>query len=257
MRTPREDQAIVIRRVDYGENDVIVELLTRELGRVSLFARGVRKSSKRFVGGLGPFTLLRVAILEPRGDGMGTLSQSEALKFYDGVVTDPLRLMAGSHLMALIREVIPSATGGDPLFSWVLGVLDWMHEANPRPELLAFGMLRADLVLLQDAGLMGALDECARSGAPLEDLENAVFLPTEGIVDARFVRGWVGQTLDKDALRLVGCLLERRLHGDITSRSFTILRRAFYEAWMTTLTKPLKTWDAWDQAMEDALCEAR
>lgn len=252
-----EDHALVLRRVDYGESDVIVDLLTPTRGRVSVFARGARKSSRRFVGGLGVFTLLRVMVKPPRAEGLGTLTQSEALTFLEGIVDDPARLAAGAHLLALVRELVPEGSEQSALFEWLWGVLRWLHEARPEGALLAFGMLRADLVLLQDSGLMGALDSCARSEAPIEELPSAVFLPTEGVVDARFAEEWAGVPLDSGGLRLLHGVLTRRRPSEVSAEAYSSLRRAFYNAWMHTLSHELKTWSVWDSAIEGALREER
>ena len=52
-------QALVLRTLPYGENDLVVHLLARGLGRVPAFARGARKSQKRF-GPLEPFQLFEI-----------------------------------------------------------------------------------------------------------------------------------------------------------------------------------------------------
>ncbi|MBL9039687.1 MAG: DNA repair protein RecO, partial [Archangium sp.] len=62
------DDAIVLSSVDFGEADRIVTLLTRGHGRLSAFAAGARKSKRRFAGALEAGTLLRVQLVETRGD---------------------------------------------------------------------------------------------------------------------------------------------------------------------------------------------
>ncbi len=41
-------EALLLRRVEYGESDLVLTLLTQKVGKVSALARGARKSSKRF-----------------------------------------------------------------------------------------------------------------------------------------------------------------------------------------------------------------
>ena len=43
-------EALVIRRVDYSDHDVILTVLTRHKGKLSLMAKNARKSVKRFSG---------------------------------------------------------------------------------------------------------------------------------------------------------------------------------------------------------------
>ncbi|MDR3038309.1 MAG: recombination protein O N-terminal domain-containing protein, partial [Candidatus Adiutrix sp.] len=48
----RKLAAVVLARTNYGEADLIVTFLTRELGLVSALARYGRRSRRRFGGGL-------------------------------------------------------------------------------------------------------------------------------------------------------------------------------------------------------------
>jgi DNA repair protein RecO (recombination protein O) len=57
-------RALLLRRVAYADSDLILTLLTEELGRVSALARGARRSQRRFGGALEPIHTLRVALDE-------------------------------------------------------------------------------------------------------------------------------------------------------------------------------------------------
>jgi len=48
------DEGIVLRRIDYGEADRILTVLTLEHGKIGVIARGVRKSQSRLASRTGP-----------------------------------------------------------------------------------------------------------------------------------------------------------------------------------------------------------
>ncbi len=50
--------AILIRRIDYGDNDLIITFFTRDFGKTSAIAKSAKKSVKRFRGVLELFSLL-------------------------------------------------------------------------------------------------------------------------------------------------------------------------------------------------------
>lgn len=257
MRQTIEDLALVLRHVSYGEHDVIVDLLTQGHGRISVFARGARKSNRRFVGGLGPFTLLRVEVRLGREDALGTLSTSEALRFFEGLVSDPLRLACASHWMALMAAVTPAGAGADPVFSHVLSVLQWMNDGARSPSLLAFGLLRAELVYLQDAGVLVSVAYCQRTGATIDSLAEAVFLAEEGIVSTPTAMEAHGAlVLDRAALDLLQRLMTRQWSDTITPAALNTVRHMFFQVWALVLDRPPKTWAAWDEAIRDALSGA-
>ncbi|MCB9507630.1 MAG: recombination protein O N-terminal domain-containing protein [Myxococcales bacterium] len=63
MTAPLESEALVLRTRDFGEADRIVTLLTPTLGKLSAFARGSRKSTRSFRGGLGVFATLSAKLI--------------------------------------------------------------------------------------------------------------------------------------------------------------------------------------------------
>jgi len=70
-------EGIVLRHREWGEADRLLTLYTRELGKVSAVAKGVRKLRSRKAGHLEPF--MRSSLLMARGRSFFVLTQAEAL----------------------------------------------------------------------------------------------------------------------------------------------------------------------------------
>ena len=62
------DQAIVLKRVDYAEADRIVQVITRENGKRSLMARGVRRAKSKLAGGIELFSVSSITAIVGKGD---------------------------------------------------------------------------------------------------------------------------------------------------------------------------------------------
>ena len=58
--------AVVVRTRAFGESDKIVTFLTRDLGKIAGIAKGARRSKRRFVNVLEPFTHVDVTLRVPR-----------------------------------------------------------------------------------------------------------------------------------------------------------------------------------------------
>ena len=71
--------AIILRRLDYSDYDLIVTVFTLEKGKLSLIAKYAKKSSRRFAGQLELFSLLDIVASTSRKGGMPIL-QETALK---------------------------------------------------------------------------------------------------------------------------------------------------------------------------------
>ena len=71
-------EAVVLRSLRYGEADRILHVYTLDRGRLSLIAKGVRRSKSRFGGRLEPYFRLRLVLYQGRSDLL-TVTSAETL----------------------------------------------------------------------------------------------------------------------------------------------------------------------------------
>ncbi len=76
-------EAVVLRHNDWGEADRILLLYTREMGKLRVVAKGVRKIRSRKAGHLEPFT--RVRLYLARGRDLPIVTQAETVDAYQPV----------------------------------------------------------------------------------------------------------------------------------------------------------------------------
>jgi len=88
---PQSTDGIVLRRTDYGEADRIVSVLTPDLGRISVLAKGVRKPSSKLAGGIEPLSVVQLTVRKGRGE-LWTLTSSRMHTFFDYIVSSYDRL---------------------------------------------------------------------------------------------------------------------------------------------------------------------
>jgi DNA repair protein RecO (recombination protein O) len=73
-------RAILLRAVATGEADRVVTLLGRPTGRVSAIARGARKSTRRFGGGLGLAATGEATLRDRSGAELSVLEGFEVVR---------------------------------------------------------------------------------------------------------------------------------------------------------------------------------
>lgn len=113
--------AIVLRRREYSEFDLIVTVLTREHGKITLIAKAAKKSAKRFPGILEPFNALRISYRLGRRKGMPVLTEATLDRPFESIRSDFIKTAYASY--------------------WAECIAAWMEEGQVRPEiyrLLAF-----------------------------------------------------------------------------------------------------------------------
>jgi len=164
---PLQTQALLLRKIDFGESDLVVQLLTPRTGRITAIAKGARRSQRRFPGTLDFFNVLSVEIASVRRAGaMARLEHARLVHAFASLRTDPARFALASYLLELLGRLAPE--GGAPvdlkrLFEFALAALRAVDAATPDAKLRAFLELRA----LHALGLCPELARCVRCGRAL------------------------------------------------------------------------------------------
>ena len=228
-----DDHALVLRRVPYGEADLIVDLLLARSGRQSVFARSARKSTRRFAGGLEPLVLLEVRWKPARSGDLGTLAGSEAIERWHRITTHPLALALGAWWTAAVEGVLAPGQGAGDAFELAVRVLRWLDGATDSPERMLFGVMRAELRLLVDAGFWPV------AGA-VPPGSSWRFTASTGLIadaDGRSLPGAVA--LGVAELELLEALVAGRFPPSLPVRPLLTLRRVMDLVWYSVLgTEP-------------------
>lgn len=159
-----ETEAIVLRVVDFGESDCIAHLLTPATARLTVIAKGAKRSKRRFPGTLDLFHHLDVRIERRRPNVMARLEQARLRDAWTTLRRHPRRFALACHLVELIDRLAPEGAGGRDareLFAAALAVLRAAssREADARLRILL------ELRVLAAVGLRPELRLCVRCGA--------------------------------------------------------------------------------------------
>ncbi len=98
-------EAIVLKSKTSGENDLWVDFLTLDHGRLHGIARHGRKSQKRFGTVLEPMNRVRIRYRE--SGGLVALEEATLLPPIHRLESRWERLMAGFYVVDLVRELLP------------------------------------------------------------------------------------------------------------------------------------------------------
>jgi len=76
-------RAIVLKRINFGEADRIITVITPTQGKLSMFAKGVRRSKSKLAGGLELFTVADITYIDGKGDLKSVVSTRLSSHFMD------------------------------------------------------------------------------------------------------------------------------------------------------------------------------
>lgn len=172
-----QSDALLLRRTEYRESDLVLLVFSEQLGKISCLARGARRSHKRFGGSLEPMHGIGLE-LEDRGQAM--------LVVTDAKIARP-RLRLTGHLGALevagracswLRKAAPERQAEPRLWQIVNQLLDTLDESPNSAD----GRLLAEAGLQVLSALGWALDfeQCVRCGTPCPIGKAAAVNPRRG-----------------------------------------------------------------------------
>ncbi len=152
------DEGIVIGVRRHGENDVVLELLTRERGRHLGLVRGGRSQKLRPVmqPGNAVDAVWRARLEEHLGEYRVEATAMRAARLID----DPAALYGLSHLAWLVR-LLPERDPHPALYETLGIVLDALGDVRLAAPLV----VRFEVAVLSELGFGLDLDECAATGA--------------------------------------------------------------------------------------------
>ena len=129
----RKTDAVVIYRADFGESDLLVTLYTPDLGKVKGIAKGAKRSKRRFVNNLQPFSYIRVLFAEGRG-GLIRVDEADMIQPFFRISDDISKVLYGSYFLEMVKEMTGEKEANPPLFELVVTFLTLLNDAPVREE---------------------------------------------------------------------------------------------------------------------------
>lgn len=155
--------ALVIGSMRYREADRIVTLYTRDRGRLSAIAKGVRRTKSKVGGRLEPFSLVRMSLHAGRGT-LYTVVGVDTVRTFQGVREELFRMEEGARLLTAVRHLFPGEEGSAPAFNLLVRGVARLAEAEDAATASSV-VLATRLKLLVLLGYAPEASRCARCGS--------------------------------------------------------------------------------------------
>ncbi len=168
-------KGMVIRTVDYRDNDRILTLFTAEQGRVDAKARNCRKATSPLLACTQPFTYGEYQLFYHKNKYI--VDQGEVLESFYPLREDVGRFAAASLCASLCLEGVQAEEGSAEIFSLLYHTLSFLTYGDNDPgDLTACFLIRC----LSLMGFRPAITHCAVCGRDLREDPVIRFLPDKG-----------------------------------------------------------------------------
>ncbi len=197
-------EAIVLRRIDFGEADRLLTAFTPERGKLKLIAKGARKPSSRKSGHVELFS--HGQFLVAVGRELDIVTQAETLEPYLPLREDLLRTTYAYYVAELADAFTAERDENRPLFDLLRDAFGWLCEAQD----LALVARYYELHLLGLVGYQPQLFVCPGCKARLEPVVNYMSAADGGVFCPKCGRSRVGTTaISLNALKVLRFLQTR------------------------------------------------
>jgi DNA repair protein RecO (recombination protein O) len=171
-------RALLLKRVEYGDADLVLTLFTEKLGRVSALARSARRSQRRFGGALEPLHTLEVRLEDRQRNELSLLREARIVTARPALTESLERMKAAGRALGWVRSAAPAHTPEPEVWTLIEALLDELGKKDAASPSLA--LAAAGLRLLGALGWGLDFDRCVRCGKPCPPESPALVDPTRG-----------------------------------------------------------------------------
>jgi DNA repair protein RecO (recombination protein O) len=203
-------EAFVLKRMDFGEADRILTLLTPRGGKIRAIAKGVRRTTSRLSGHLELFT--RSNLLLARGRDLDIITQSEACERFDHLRDHLWHGAQAFYVVELVDRFLEDAGEHAGIYHLLL---DTFRRLDQQAVVASTGSSVAgdtalvvryfEIHLLGHLGYRPAFHHCASCGKRLEPVENGFNAALGGAVCPDCIR-YAQRPLSLPALKVLRLL---------------------------------------------------
>ncbi|HBF13068.1 MAG TPA: DNA repair protein RecO [Deltaproteobacteria bacterium] len=167
-----EAKAIVLKKIPYGEDDLIVTLLTETGLKMSCFAPKARVSKKRFGTALDLFCVVYICYKEKPGSSLVSLSSAELLFSYQKIRANLSKFALVCFLSELVTEFVPEHMASPEIYSFFIQIMT-LFESPQNLEDHFLPLLEHSVLSL--TGYKPVLESCVECRDVFSEKENAYF----------------------------------------------------------------------------------
>jgi len=183
-RTQATQAAFVLHQYNWSESSLVLDLFTRELGRIAVVAKGAKRPFSQLRAVLLPFQLINVSLSKGAkgADGVAEVQTLRGAEWAGGAtMPDGAAIFSGYYLNELLLKLLARQDPHPQLFdAYALA----LRQINAADDATSQSALRAfELVLLREIGLLPDLSLATLTQAALLPQQPYALSPNSGVVD--------------------------------------------------------------------------
>ena len=150
---------IVIKTYEAGESSTRIKLLCKDMGKITVFARGAKNTKSRLLSACQPFTYGEYMLYA--GRDFYSVSQAEIKESFSGIKSDLKSLAYASYLAELTEKTVPEGMEADDVLRLLYMAFEVLNESKNDAALAAVVF---EIKYLQMSGVLAEDEFCTACG---------------------------------------------------------------------------------------------
>ncbi len=159
--------AILLRKIEYGDHDFIISFLTRSMGKISVIAKNAKQSVKRFSGALDLFSLnhIQCAFPKKKKDALIILTQAELENGFANIRCDVFKTAYAGFWSELVYFWLEEEKKAEDVYNLLKFSLDALDSGHVEKEVLH---LLFQIRFISMSGFSPNIENCDGCKTPID-----------------------------------------------------------------------------------------
>lgn len=150
-------QAIVLRKIDFGDTSRIAQFYTEDFGKLSAIIKGARSPKSKIGALVDTMNLLQLVLYKKETREVQLVSQIDLVKHYSGIRDNYGKYISASAIIELLSNLTLENEHSKKLFNGTVRILTLLDSSNDNPKIL---LAKYFLFFLKEAGYEFQLRHC-------------------------------------------------------------------------------------------------
>jgi DNA repair protein RecO (recombination protein O) len=166
--TDFSSDAVLLRRIEYGDYDYIITFLSEKLGKITVIAKNAKKSIRRFQGSIDLFSHLNIQVSFPKKKkkALPVLFNVDLANPFENIRVDVEKTGYASYWMEIINFYLEEQKPQPALFRLLLFSLDALNKDFISKQVIN---LLFQIRFMSISGFTPDLKNCGMCKKPIDD----------------------------------------------------------------------------------------
>jgi len=174
-----KNEAIVLRKTNFRDSSLIVQLYTKEYGRISALLKGARSSKSKIGSKVDLINHVEIVFYKKEHKDLQLVTQANLINHFQIIKSDLERLKYASAVCELVLKLVPEDEPHEKLFRGIVKILKLMNNDKSDSVLL---FTQFFMFFIKEIGYEISFTNCSNCGNLLKDSEKNAFNYSDGII---------------------------------------------------------------------------